>query len=377
MALSGGRLSGSLYILKSGQAEIVMGLFMALFSVVPVFTGLSVGRWIDRVGAARVMRFGIIFVFLGIMLPVVWLSVPGLLIAAAFIGFGFNIVGMSAQNSVGHIQPGALQSQRLANFGWYAIGHSISSTMGPFLAGVLIDFYGYKPAFAVLGCFTLTSLLLVYRFAHRLPREAKVSLSIQGATEDKAAPHVMDLLRLPSVRRVYWTNIVTAGAWDLFLILMPIVGVRMGFSASVIGTVLSCFALGTFSARLAMPWLAKRFTEWQLLRSSLFVVALCFAMMPWAQVALLLMGLGFIIGCSLGMSQPNVLSLLHTSAPPGRGGEVVGLRSVITNAVSVVTPLAFGGLLAGVSLATVLWLTAGSIALGAIPAHNAAAKPSI
>jgi MFS family permease len=350
MALSGGRLSGSLYILKSGQAEIVMGLFMALFSVVPVFTGLSVGRWIDRVGAARVMRFGIIFVFLGIMLPVVWLSVPGLLIAAALIGFGFNIVGMSAQNSVGHIQPGALQSQRLANFGWYAIGHSISSTMGPFLAGVLIDFYGYKPAFAVLGCFTLTSLLLVYRFAHRLPREAKVSLSTQDPTQDKAAPHVMDLLRLPSVRRVYWTNIVTAGAWDLFLILIPIVGVRMGFSASVIGTVLSCFALGTFSARLAMPWLAKRFTEWQLLRSSLFVVALCFAMMPWAQVALLLMGLGFVIGCSLGMSQPNVLSLLHTSAPPGRGGEVVGLRSVITNAVSVVTPLAFGGLLAGVSL---------------------------
>jgi MFS family permease len=376
MALSGGRLSGSLYILKSGQAEIIMGLFMALFSVVPVFTGLSVGRWIDRVGAAKVMRFGIVFVFLGIMLPVVWLSVTGLLLAAALIGFGFNIVGMSAQNSVGHIQPGALQSQRLANFGWYAIGHSISSTMGPFLAGVLIDFYGYKSAFAVLGCFTLMSLLLVYRYAHRLPQESKLHVQPAEKSNDFAAPNVMDLLRLPSMRRVYWTNVVTASAWDLFLILMPIVGVRMGFSASVIGTVLSCFALGTFSARLAMPWLAKRFTEWQLLRSSLFVVALCFAIMPWANVALLFMGLGFMIGCSLGMSQPNVLSLLHASAPPGRGGEVVGLRSVITNAVSVVTPLAFGGLLAGVSVGTVLWLTAASIALGAIPAHNAATKPN-
>jgi hypothetical protein len=49
---------------------------------------------------------------------------------------------------------------------------------------------------------------------------------------------------------------------------------------------------------------------------------------------------------------------------------------VITNAVSVVTPLAFGGLLAGVSVGTVLWLTAASIALGAIPAHNAATKPN-
>ena len=48
MALSGGRVSGSLYILKTGNAEYLVGVFMALFSIIGVLTALSIGRWVDR-----------------------------------------------------------------------------------------------------------------------------------------------------------------------------------------------------------------------------------------------------------------------------------------------------------------------------------------
>lgn len=65
MALSGGRLTGSLFVLKSGLAESLVGLFMASFSVIPAITALSVGRWVDRAGAGRVMRVGIALVLLG------------------------------------------------------------------------------------------------------------------------------------------------------------------------------------------------------------------------------------------------------------------------------------------------------------------------
>ena len=71
MALSGGRLTGSLYILKSPGAEYLVGVFMALFSIIPVLTSLSIGRWVDRVGAGRVMRLGVALIVLGAWLPVV------------------------------------------------------------------------------------------------------------------------------------------------------------------------------------------------------------------------------------------------------------------------------------------------------------------
>ena len=71
MALSGGRLTGSLFVLANGQPEAMVGLFMAMFSVIPVMTSLAIGRWVDRAGAARVMRAGIGLVMLGAWLPAV------------------------------------------------------------------------------------------------------------------------------------------------------------------------------------------------------------------------------------------------------------------------------------------------------------------
>ena len=139
MALSGGRLTGSLYILKNGHPEALVGLFMAFFSVIPVMTSLAIGRWVDRAGAVKVLRSGIVLVLLGAWLPVVHLSMPTLLVTAMTIGFGFNVMSVAAQHTVGHLAPVATPAERMANFGWFALGHSSSSTIGPFIAGLLID----------------------------------------------------------------------------------------------------------------------------------------------------------------------------------------------------------------------------------------------
>src|SRR5690349_10197294 len=74
MALSGGRLTGSLYILNTGYPELLVGTFMALFSVVPVVTSLHIGRWVDSAGAERALRVGIALVLVGAWLPVLVLS---------------------------------------------------------------------------------------------------------------------------------------------------------------------------------------------------------------------------------------------------------------------------------------------------------------
>ena len=59
-------------------------------------------------------------------------------------------------------------------------------------------------------------------------------------------------------------------SWDLQTFVIPVHGTRVGLSASEIGFVLGCFAVATFTIRLAMPWLSRRFTEWQVLTYTLF-----------------------------------------------------------------------------------------------------------
>ena len=82
------------------------------------------------------------------------------------------------------------------------------------------------------------------------------------------------------------------------------------------------------------------------------------------------MTLGLVFGCAVGTSQPSMLSLLHSAAPPGRGGEAVGLRSVLSNSCSVVVPLAFGAALAAVSIPVLMVMGGMVIASGLKPAHS-------
>jgi len=378
MALSGGRVSGSLYVLKTGNPEYLVGVFMALFSAIPVLTSLAIGRWVDRVGAPRVMRLGISLVLFGAWLPVVYLTLPTLLVMAVTIGFGFNVLSVAAQHTVGHLVENASPSERLANFGWFALGHSASSTLGPFIAGVLIDALSFRAAFAALAVFACAAAWLVYTRTKGLPGphadpEAEVASNEEDdVREVQQKPRVLDLLAIPEMRRIYWVNMITASSWDLFIVMLPVLGVRLGYSASVIGTVFSLFAVGTFAARAAMPWLSQRANEWQILRVSLAVIVCVFIALPWAAVAPMLMTLGLIFGAAVGMSQPNLLSLLHAASPAGRGGEAVGLRSVLSNSVSVVVPVAFGAVVAPLGISALLFAGSAVFATGLPPAHRGA-----
>ncbi len=372
MALSGGRVSGSLYILKSGHAEALVGLYMALFSVIAAVASLSIGRWVDRAGALRVMRAGALALLLGAWLPVVHLSLASLVFTGLLLGLGFNLVTMAAQHTVGRLDPSASSAQRLAYFGWFALGHSVSSVAGPMIAGLLIDTTGVRSAFAAMALCTSVAAWLVYSGMRQLPPTHAAAPA--GTVNSQRTNHVMDLFGSPELRRIYGVNALAATSWDLFVVMLPVLGHRLGYSASVIGAVYACFAIGTFLIRAAMPWLSRHYSEWQMMRAAMVVIALSYAMMPWLVLAPLLMLVGLLFGAAVGLSQPNMLSLLHRAAPAARSGEAVGLRALVSNVCAVITPLAFGATLSVLSIGTVLLGAAALFGTGIYPTHRGVAS---
>jgi len=366
MALSGGRVAGSLYALRAGSPELVVGLFMAMFSILPALAAMSIGRWVDRMGALPVLRFGVLAVLLGAVVPVLWLSVPALFVMAVLVGFGFNAMSVAGQHSVGAMAHGKTAEQRLRNFGWYALGHSASSALGPFISGLLIDHAGFRMAFATMAVFTCMACWLVFRKLAALPA-ARVSTAAQA---DAKPPAWHDLLAAPELRRIYYVSLALSCCWDLFIVMLPVLGTRLGFSASIIGTVFSLFAVGTFVSRALMPWLSTRMHEWQIMRAAMAMMALVLAALPWAAAAPVFMLLGFVFGASIGFSQPNMLSLLHAATPGGRGGEALGLRALIGNASSVLVPVSFGLAVAPLGIAPLLWAGAALISSALPAAHR-------
>jgi len=153
-------------------------------------------------------------------------------------------------------------------------------------------------------------------------------------------------------------------AWDLQTFVVPVHGTRVGLSAAQIGFVLGCFAVATFTIRLAMPVLSRRFSEWQVLTYTLFNTTVAFLLFPFFSSLAPLMVVAFLLGLGLGAAQPNVMSLLHSRSPEGRVGEALGVRTTIMNSSHVVLPLVFGAFGSVLGAGAMFWAMAALVCAG-------------
>lgn len=282
---------------------------------------------------------------IGCALPGNISGLPILYLATLLIGTGFMVIQVAAQHSVGAL---SVAEKRATNFSWLALGFSISGFCGPVLAGLIIDHAQHSIAYLIFSGFTLVVLLLIGAGSlHQVHPNAQ--------EESLHAGSALDLLRHTEMRRIYIVGTLLSSAWDLFTFVVPIQGARLGFSASTIGFILGCFSAATFFVRLAMPWISRRMTEWQILTAALMLAALCYMLFPLMQHPLSMIVIAAMLGVAVGSSQPNMLALLHHAAPSGRAGEAVGVRVTIGNACQVFLPLAFGGAGMALGLPVVFW----------------------
>ena len=350
VAVSGGRVAASLFALDSGAGESSVGLIVGLYAAVSAVFAMHFGRWSDRFGPRAVVRGGLALILFGIALPAIWPALPALYCSAICCGTGITVISVAIQHAVGNL-PVSTTGERIALFGWLTVGHSVSSVLGPFVAGSLIDLAGFRVAFASLALGSLIAIVL----SARVPAD---HIDAGLAEDHKGRGGWRGLLGSPVLRRIYLLTGVNAVAWDAFTFLGPVLGHRAQLSATAIGIMMSCFASGTLAVRLATPWLGHRLGELRILTLSFSLIAIVYLWLPFSGWIGLLFVLAFALGAGVGCGQPNVLSLLHHHAPAGRVGEAIGLRSMFGNLSGVAVPWGFGLTVAALGTWPVCWAIA-------------------
>ena len=358
MAFVSARMTGSLYALANKASTFTVGVMMALFALVPMLIAVRAGRWLDAVGAWRPTVTGILLMLGGMLLPAAFpyatADVAPLLVAAALVGTGSMLVMLAIQQVVGER---ADPKHRAAAFSWLALGASVSGFTGPVMSGMLIDHFSHRATFVVLIGVVLLALALIWANRSLLP--------VRDGTVTGPEPlHPFELLKHVELRHALIVTALISMAWDLQTFVIPVHGTRVGLSASQIGFVLGCFAVATFTVRLAMPLLSRRFSEWQVLTYTLFNTTVAFALFPWFSSLAPLMVVAFLLGLGLGAAQPNVMSLLHSRSPKGRVGEALGLRTTIMNSSHVVLPLVFGAFGSVLGAGAMFWAMAALVFAG-------------
>ncbi|MEO6564897.1 MAG: MFS transporter [Casimicrobiaceae bacterium] len=354
VVMAGNRVAVSLHALHLGASTAVVGILLALYAFLPMLCAVAAGRLSDRIGVRRPMVLGSLALAVGALLPALRPGLPALVASATIVGVSFMLFQVATQNATGEMGG---PTERAHNFSLLALGYSASGFLGPLITGFTIDHGSYTLAFAVLALIPLVPAAILGSGLLALPgpHAARANQPVGGALE---------LLMHRKLRRVFFVNVLMAMGWDLHTIVIPIYGASLGLSASQIGMILAAFAAATFVVRFSMRWIVRRYTEHQVLTIALMMAGVVYLVFPFSTTVGTLTALSFALGLALGMSQPMVMSLLHSHAPPGRMGEAAGVRMSLVQSMAVAVPLTFGALGATVGLTPVFWSVGLCLATG-------------
>jgi MFS family permease len=366
VAFNGSRVALALYAINQQASPFTVGTLVALYALLPAMLSVTAGRWIDRIGLNQPMLIGSIGVGAGTLLPFIFPGLATLYFTSVLVGVSFMLINISAYHAVGELSE---PEDRAVNFSYVALGLSTSSFIAPLLAGIGIDQLGYRATFLILSLFTVLPVIALS--AGLLPVSGK---RIAHVPASHGA--VLELLRDTEIRRLFIAMAILTVSWDIYGFAIPVHGSHIGLTASQIGIVMGAFAAATFAVRLAMPFIAQRVKPWSLLTASLLTAGTSFMAMPFTDSVGVMMALMFLLGLGLGGPQPMMLTLLHESAPPGRAGEALGLRTTLINTSQTVMPLVFGGIGSAVGMAPLFLTMAVALMAGGIFARGVQRKQS-
>ena len=345
LSFAGCRVILSLTAIHFEASPFTIGVILSLLAIVPMIFAVSWGRFVDRVGVRGPMLAGVAAILAAMVLGWAVPRLETLFIVSTVAGSGFILYHIAVTQAAAAI---GMPEQRVRNFSLLALAFSASSTLGPILAGFAVDGVGHHAAFLALSWGVLLSLLLLLKKRFAVPRH---EASTPAATNQR----LIDLIRMPGMLPVFVITGSLSIAWDLFTFVMPIYGTRIGLSASVIGLILGVFGIAVFVVRLVLPLIAQHVRQWNALIAAMILTGAVLVAFPLVEGVQLLMVLAFLLGVGLGGTQPLVLVLLYERAPPGRGAEAVGVRTLLLNFAQASVPLAFGALGSALGMVPVFW----------------------
>src|SRR5207245_9714725 len=109
-------------------------------------------RLSDPIGVRYPLLLGPTGITAGLVLPALHEGLLTLFLCPTLIGLGHIFFHVSIHNAVGSIGGAA---ERAKNFSSFSLGASVTTFIGPSLAGFTIDALGFRPTFVALAVISL------------------------------------------------------------------------------------------------------------------------------------------------------------------------------------------------------------------------------
>ncbi|MCQ9367796.1 MFS transporter [Brevibacterium sp. 50QC2O2] len=349
--------------LELGGGSAAVGILTSVYSIVPLFLAIYIGRKVDRGFVIPVLWLGTVLSTVSVAGAALSPSIAGVAVAAVGLGTGQLLMTVGSQAVI----PSSFPAGDLtARFGSLTLGVSIGQTLGMPIAG-LVAGGGLSGAHVdpvrgmwVMCAFGALAIPCMFGIMCR-PRMPRVSREMAKA----AALSPITLLGLHGMKPAILASMSTLAAIDLMSAYLPVLGQTHGISVEAVTLLLTVRTLATIVARLFTTQLTHTVGLLRLLWTASLLAGLCvFAIPVFPQVwplALMMVLSGF----AFGMTQPLTMTLVSSLADAANRGAVMSLRLAGNRLSQVAFPLAASALSASVGVAAIFVMSGGLLVASA------------
>jgi MFS family permease len=348
------RVTTSYRTIELDLPVVWLGVISAGFALLPVFSAVALGRFIDRGNDAQAAWIGAGLILVAAAGFWAW-SASGLHLLAFTIVLGFGHMFCMASQQMLAVRCANLRGREVA-FGHYMVAVSTGQGLGPFVVGWLggpstVPATGYLFGIGLIAAVLFFAVALTLRPA---PRSA-------AHDPGGALVAVGTLVRMPGMFAVLAASVVTVTSLDLLVVYLPLIGAERHIDASDIGMLLAIRSVAALVARAFYSRLIVMLGRQRLTLVSIAVAAAGFAAL--AAPSLLLMYLSIItVGLSLGIASTTTLSGIVDLAPPAARGTALSLRITGNRVGQVLVPFLASLIAVAAGTAGILLVIAATLA---------------
>jgi MFS family permease len=348
------RVTTSYRTVELDLSIVWLGIISAGFALLPVFSAVTLGRYIDRGNDSRAAWIGAALILVSAIGFWAWpLSGPYLLAFTILLGFGHMFCMASHQMLAVRA---ANMRGRETTFGHYMVAVSTGQGLGPLIVGWLggpstVPSTGHLFGIGVAAAVICAAVALTLRPAPRpLAHEPAIPVVRVGA-----------LVRLPGMLAVLTASVVTVTSLDLLVVYLPLIGAERHIDASDIGLLLAARSVAALAARAFYARLIVLVGRLWLTLLSISVAAAAFVVLAVPLLPLMYLAVTA-IGLGLGIGSTTTLSSIVDLAPTQARGTALSLRITGNRVGQVLVPFLASLIATGAGMAGILLVIAFTLA---------------
>jgi MFS family permease len=353
-----------------GASPGLLGIIMSVSSIGSLIAAVPAGMLVQRTGTRRPLVAATVVSGLCVAGVAAWYSLASLLVWFSIYKVAEILTYVCFQEYVAAMSGPGGDSTR--DFGWYGFAASLGQLLGPAAAGLLLESRGYRWSWAITAGACIAFALLVLPLVSPSPaadgaERAGKRTGVRGALGNGGLKAMLGPVGIVAIAASF-VVIFAGGSRGTYF---PVYLTDLGFTPSVVGTLVAVTALASLLSRLLLRPLVKLCGgAFGAMLASFAAMTVGMAITPFCHRLPALAVNSFMVGIGNGVAIPLSMATVAQSAPEGLRAVAISVRLTGNRLATLLNPLVFGlvSTLWGVPAAFVVAaaiLLAATVALGA------------